>query len=425
MRVLSLASLLLTCILFAGCQSLRSDKESAFDYTRTTEVVEGEVVEIAPDGVETVAFEEEVFEVDDDEGFSIDKLSPESLGTSFSKAIGQGPNRDVAKRFLAEADGLYDAAVKLQASGSEASEYKKEFRKAGDLYLTAAKRFPNSSIEQDALFRAGESFFFADSYDKANESYEKLIQKYGGSRLVDKAEARRFAIAQYWAELQEFSPDHLWSYNFTNPERPARDTGGHARRVFNNIRLEDPTGKLADDATMALGNAYFRNSSYIDAADTYEDLRKAFPGSQHVFTASMLEIQSRLRAYRGPAYDGTGLEKADRLMESVVEQFPEQVQAQRTALDELAAEIRYQLADREMYLARLYDRRNENRAARLYYGKVVAQYSDTILAEEARERLAELQDKPDLPKQKLKWLVDVLPESKDQKPLFKDDLPRR
>ena len=425
MRVLSLASLLLTCILFAGCQSLRSDKESAYDYTRTTEVVEGEVSEMAPDGVETVAYEEEVFESDDDEGFSIDKLTPQALGTSFSKAIGQGPNRDVAKRFLAEADGMYDAAAKLQASGSKASEYKKEYRKAGDLYLTAAKRFPGSSIEQDALFRAGESFFFADNYDKANEAYENLIQKYGGSRLVDKAEARRFAIAQYWAELQEVSPDHLWSYNFTNPERPARDTGGHARRVFNNIRLEDPTGKLADDATLALGNAYFRNGSYIDAADTYEDLRKAYPGSQHVFTASMLEIQSRLRAYRGPAYDGTGIEKADRLMQSVVEQFPEQVQAQRTAADELAAEIRYQLADREMYLARLYDRRQENRAARLYYGKVVSQYSDTILAEEAREKLAELQGKPELPKQKLKWLVDALPDPKDQKPLFKDDLPRR
>jgi outer membrane assembly lipoprotein YfiO len=425
MRFLSLASLFLACILFGGCQSLRSDKESALDYSRTTEVVEGEVVELSPGGVETVSYEEEVYEVDEDPGFSIDKLSPEAIGTSFSKAIGQGPNRDVAKRFLGEADGLYDAAVQLQASGSSPSEYKKGFRKAGELYLTAAKRFPDSSIEQDALFRAGESFFFGDSYDKANECYEKLIQKYGGSRLVDKAEARRFAIAQYWAELQEVNPDHLWSYNFTNPERPARDTGGHARRVFNNIRLEDPTGKLADDATMALGNAYFRNGSYIDAADTYEDLRKAYPGSQHVFTASMLEIQSRLRAYRGPAYDGTGIEKADRLMESVVEQFPQQVQDQRTALDELAAEIRYQLADREMYLARLYDRRHENRAARLYYGKVVAQYSDTILAEEARERLAELQGKPELPKQKLKWLVDVLPESKDQKPLFKDDLPRR
>jgi hypothetical protein len=157
MRFLSLASLFLACILFGGCQSLRSDKESALDYSRTTEVVEGEVVELSPGGLETVSYEEEVYEVDEDPGFSIDKLSPEAIGTSFSKAIGQGPNRDVAKRFLGEADGLYDAAVQLQASGSSPSEYKKGFRKAGELYLTAAKRFPDSSIEQDALFRAGES----------------------------------------------------------------------------------------------------------------------------------------------------------------------------------------------------------------------------------------------------------------------------
>ena len=143
-----------------------------------------------------------------------------------------------------------------------------------------------------------------------------------------------------------------------------------------------------------------------------------------MFNATVLEIQSRLRAYRGPAYDGMGIEKANRLMEALVAQFPEQVEEQRTALDELAAEIRYELAARELYLAKLYDRRNENRAARLYYGKIVSKFSDTVLAKEASERLAELRDEPDLPPQKLKWLVDALPKPKDDQPLFNNDVPR-
>ena len=46
------------------------------------------------------------------------------------------------------------------------------------------------------------------------------------------------------------------------------------------MRIDDPTGKLADDATIALANAYFEQERYLDAADTYEDLRVNFPSSQ-------------------------------------------------------------------------------------------------------------------------------------------------
>ena len=422
MRILSLVCLIVISLGLMGCQSLRRDRDAELDFAQTTGEIAEETDSATTSEVATVSYEEEIFV---GERTKPDPLSTEAIGNTLKSAMGKGPNQRAAKTLFDEADSVFESAVRARQAGEKETTFKKDFRRAGDLYLQAADRLPNSSIEQDALFQAGEAFFFADSYDKANDAYEKLIQKYSGSRLMDRAEARRFAIAQYWSELQELSPDRLWTYNFTNRERPARDTGGHARRVFNNIRLEDPTGKLADDATLALGNAYFRNKAYLDAADSYEDLRKAYPGSPHLFNATVLEIQSRLRAYRGPAYDGMGIEKANRLMEALVAQFPEQVEEQRTALDELAAEIRYELAARELYLAKLYDRRNENRAARLYYGKIVSKFSDTVLAKEASERLAELQDEPDLPPQKLKWLVDVLPKPKDDQPLFNNDVPRQ
>ena len=422
MRILSLVCLIVTSLGLMGCQSLRRDRDAELDFAQTTGEVAEATVSATTSDVATVSYEEEFFV---GERAKPDPLSTEAIGNTLKSAMGKGPNQTAAKTLFDEADSVFETAVRARQAGEKETTFKKDFRRAGDLYLRAAERLPNSSIEQDSLFQAGEAFFFADSYDKANDAYEKLIQKYSGSRLMDRAEARRFAIAQYWSELQELNPDHLWTYNFTNRERPARDTGGHARRVFNNIRLEDPTGKLADDATLALGNAYFRNKAYLDAADSYEDLRKAYPGSPHLFNATVLEIQSRLRAYRGPAYDGMGIEKANRLMEALVAQFPEQVEDQRTALDELAAEIRYELAARELYLAKLYDRRNENRAARLYYGKIVSKFSDTVLAKEASERLAELRDEPDLPPQKLKWLVDALPKPKDDQPLFNNDVPRQ
>jgi len=87
-------------------------------------------------------------------------------------------------------------------------------------------------------------------------------------------------------------------------------------------------------------------------------------------------------------------------------------------LDELAAEVRFRLAERDLALAQLYDRRKEYRAARIHYQLVIDKYSDTTPADLARERMAMIADLPDVPPLLLPGLVGLLPAPKDQKPLF-------
>ena len=191
-----------------------------------------------------------------------------------------------------------------------------------------------------------------------------------------------------------------------------------ARRILHLIRLDDPTGKLADDATLALADAYFQDEQYQDAADTYEDLRRNYPGSKHQFHAHMLELKARLQAYHGPSYDDEPLVRADRLMKTILRQFPEQSRQEKEYLAQEAATIRNQLASRDVGMAQYYENRGENRAAQITYQQVADKYQDTKMNIDLESQIADLQNKPPVPKQHGKWLVDLFPNPDEQRPLI-------
>lgn len=196
------------------------------------------------------------------------------------------------------------------------------------------------------------------------------------------------------------------------------DTAGNAIRVLNRIRLDHPTGKIADDATLALANAYFDKERFMDAADTYEDLRINFPNSEHQFHAHLFELRSRLEAYQGPHYDGTHLDTADKLLKAIVSQFPGKAEGHQEVLTRENARIRKMKAEREMALASYYEARGAYEAAGLHYQQVRAEYQNTPLATDANERLAQISDRPKKTNEPPEWVAKLFPEPKPAEPLF-------
>ena len=182
--------------------------------------------------------------------------------------------------------------------------------------------------------------------------------------------------------------------------------------------MDDPTGRLSDDATLAAGNEHLAARKFNKADEYYTDLRKSYPTSEHQFLAHFLGLKAKLNSYGGPAYGGTCLDEAEKLIKQMRRQFPQESQREREYLERAAAEIRYHKAERLSFLARYYDNRAEYRAATHYYARVAREYEDTPLAFQANDRIAEITGLPPVPSQKMKWLVDLLPESDDVKPLI-------
>lgn len=344
--------------------------------------------------------------------FDVDGAT-DSVKQTAKTLMGKGYNPTKAKELYSQAEAEYLQAMHTTGEGKQ-----DRYEKAAGLFYSAAERWPDSAMEQDALYMAGEAYYFSNRFPKSNDMFERLLQKYPNSKYLDRAESRRFSIAQYWLELDEKDHQKFWEYNVTNSERPLRDQFGNAVRVFDKIRIDDPTGKLADDATLAAGNAYFRRGKYIEADNFYTDLRKTFPSSEHQFRAHLLGVKAKLQAYEGPDYSGDALVEAEKLIKQINRQFPQQAQEERDYLARAYAEVKLKQAEREMFKARYYDRRREYGAARHHYNRIVSDYSRTPYAEQATERLAEIGDRPDVPEQQLEWLVDMFPDEEQVQPLI-------
>jgi outer membrane protein assembly factor BamD (BamD/ComL family) len=396
------------CAIFPGSGS--ADPTSSVSESRSTD---------AERDVAMVSHEEPVDDEEEraPEPLKLADFAPANVGTTVKRLTGRGPNRPVARELYGEGEELYRQAVTLRDKDPEA-DIQGLFLDASDQFAEAASRWPDSALEEDALFRAGESQFFADHYVKANDYFEQLLKKYPNTRYLDLVGARRFVIAQYWLKLNAEPGFQGIGINLTDNAIPWSDTFGHAVRIYDRMRLDDPTGKLADDATIAAANANFTKGNYEKADQYYSDLRTHFPSSEHQFNAHYLGIQAKLRGYRGARYTGEALEETDKLIQQVRRQFPQQAREREQELDRVAREVRFLLAEREWLMAQYYTRRKEYGAARFYYDIVLKDYRDTPFADKSREEVGKLAGKPRVPPQRLAWLVELFPNSDAAKPLM-------
>lgn len=354
-----------------------------------------------------------------DTSIKMKDLAPDRLPRTIKNLAGYGPEKQVAQTALDKGREQYAAAVALRRDNPQSEEAAKAFLAPIDQLKIAADRWPDSSIEEDALYLLGECCFFADYYDDANDYFEKLVEIYPSTRYLDRVQSYRFNIARYWLQVAEKQSSLVVPVNFTDERKPLKDIAGEGRRVLDRIRLDDPTGKLSDDATFMLGKAFYAKERYFEAAETFADLRNNYPGSEHQFNAHLMEFESRLAMYDGKHYDGRALKQAEEVLRILLKRFPQQSENIRDELTKEAGEVRHMLADRDMQMAQYYIKRSYNQSARIYLHRLIQDYPETDVAREATELLAEIKDQPDEPEQVAKWLVDVFPEPQSTRPLIR------
>lgn len=322
-----------------------------------------------------------------------ESLNPKSIKNSALTAVGMGPDMTIAKQKLIEANTAFEA---------------KKYDEAAKLYKEAARRAPDSPLEEDAMFMQAESEFFADRYSTATDSYANLLKKYEGTRYINKVMQRQYAVGRYWDDKGK----QVYNYvpNVSDKTRPFWDTAGHSIAVYESIRLNDPTGPLADDAIMATANAYFREGKFEDAAYHYDLLRKDYPKSEHQAQAHLLGLQSRMNSYQGSQYDSTPLAEAEKLADTTVKQFANAMPEERTRLLETQNKIRIQQAERDFENGEYYYRRGYYGAAKYYFEVVADKYPETALAQMARDRIAASKDKLPEPPNYFRWFGKVFGE---------------
>lgn len=318
-------------------------------------------------------------------------FSATEIQNKYKRAVGRAPNETVATTAYNEGDRLFREG---------------KYDDAAKQFDIAADRWPDSLLEEDALYMLGESYFFADRYNKACGSYERLLKKYENSRHLDRALVRMFSLGRYWEDVGR--EKYMLVPNFTDKTRPWFDTHNNGIKVYSQIHLSDPTGPLADDAVMAQGTAYFRDDRYEDAAHQFEILRKDFPQSDHQKQAHLLGLQSYMNSYQGPQYDQMPLKKADKLVDSTMRNLGHMMPEEQPRLQQAKEAIRAQKAERDYDLGEYYRRLGYNRAARTHYAYVMRDFPDTKFSDLAQQRMKDTEGLPDVPPDHFPWLTKWL-----------------
>jgi outer membrane protein assembly factor BamD (BamD/ComL family) len=264
------------------------------------------------------------------------------------------------------------------------------------------------------MFMEAESYFFANRYPQANDGYNALVKKYVNTRFLDRLIRHQFAIARYWEQYHQAEPHWPITPNLLDKTRHLFDTRGHALKTYESIRLNDPTGPLADDAVMATANSHFLAGRWGDADYYYGQLREEYPDSDYQLQAHLLGLQCKLMRYQGPDYEDTPLVEARELVKQLLTQFPEELGDERKRVLEIREQLAASMALRDWTLAQFYEGKSQYGAARYYYTQMIRDYPTTKLAEEARQRMAAIADEPDTPPNYFQWLEDALPSNRNE-----------
>jgi outer membrane protein assembly factor BamD (BamD/ComL family) len=374
-----------TALWAAGCSWLKRDAADPFAASKA---------ESGDNGVVQASYNEPTRQVisadaQRDEPTGWDRFTAENLKKSFKKAVGRGPNQRIARERYQEGEALYG---------------RKEYAAAAKEFGAAADRWPDSSLEEDAMFYQAESLFFADKYSKACDVYGELLKKYVNTKYLDTCVRRQFAIAEYWVKCDQADPEWELTPNLLDRTRPLFGTHSHGVKAFDSVRINDPRGPLADDAIMATASAFFVLGRWSDADYYFTLLRNDYPKSEFQVQAHLLGLQSKLKLYQGPDYDGQALVEAEELIDQMLVQFPRELGDERQRLLTSKAEVRAQRAYREWHTAQFYEKGEYYAAARFYYNVLVKDYPGTEFARQAEERLAQLAPEPDNPPDRFAFL---------------------
>ena len=387
-----LAGLIGCAVTATGCATLKMPSMPSMPWAKKDADPERQVAGALGEDDESSVISSEYTPVDTDAGW--DYFKGDNIKKRWKKVVGRGPNEPVAQQLLSAGDALFR---------------EKKYAQAAAKYKASADRWPDSTIEEDALWQLAECFFFTDKYPKAEDCYDELVKKYANTRYLDRIAQRQFVMAQYWIALDQ--KNSYWTIvpNLVDRSRPLFDTRGRAIKTFDHVRINDPRGSLADDSIMAQANAHFVERQWIDADYFYGLLRSEYPDSDFLLQAHLLGLQAKLRAYQGPAYEGGVLDEAEILADQTFVQFPDQLDSEeQERIVKARAEIAAQQALRHWNRAEFYAKGKHYSSARIYYALIARDRPQTLLAQKAREKLEILQGREDVSDDPLPMLTRVL-----------------
>jgi len=236
---------------------------------------------------------------------------------------------------------------------------------------------PDHPRYTEALYLLGETYFAASSFWKAYERFSEVSQSSGGEMFY-KAIRRQIDVARAF-----LSGKKRIVLGFLRV--PAYDDGVE---ILDRVWEQAPGTRYGEESLRLKADYFFDNGDMDLAQDEYVALANEYPNGRYIRQAMLRSAEAAAAAYPGVPFDDRALLEAEARYSRVQDAFPDLAEQERIP-DRIDA-IRQQRAEKDLYVAKWYERTRRTDAAAFYYKLVLQDWPDTLAAIEARSRLRAL-----------------------------------
>ncbi|MFT3781627.1 MAG: tetratricopeptide repeat protein [Nibricoccus sp.] len=263
---------------------------------------------------------------------------------------------------------------------ARAAEEKNSQRKAIKYYTRVAKKYPNSLYASEAQYRLGNLRLARKQYLKAFDAYQTVALRYPSTTRFDEIIGKQYHIA---TSLLDGARGRIWGIfpGFTNREK--------ALEELEIVLIEAPYSDYAPLALLSIarGHQYFKNTE--EALDALDRMVNNYPQSVLTPDAYLDLGKTHSSLVEGPYYDQGSTRDAITYFEDFMILYPSDNNV--GTAEKGLTDMKRVMAESKMKIADFYFKRRDNyKAARVFYNEAITVYPDSDIAARARTRLTEV-----------------------------------
>lgn len=263
---------------------------------------------------------------------------------------------------------------------ARAAEARNRKGRAARLYKKVTKLYPHSVFAGEAAYRLGNMRLARKQYTKAFEAYQMVATRYPNTERYAEIVGKQYQIA---TSLLDGARNHYWGWlpGFTSKEKAIEE--------LEILLSEAPYSDYAPLALMSIarGHAYYNDTEEV--IDALDRLINTYPQSVLAVDAYLELGKAHASLVEGPYYDQGSTRDAITYYEDFMILFPSDnnvASAEKGLID-----MKRVLAESKVKIADFYFKRRDNyKAARVFYNEAITVYPDSDIAERARKRLTEV-----------------------------------
>jgi outer membrane protein assembly factor BamD len=263
---------------------------------------------------------------------------------------------------------------------ARAAEERGSSRTALKYYGRVAKKYPNSVFAPEALYRSAKLRLGRKQYFKAFDAFQGVVGRYPNTPRFNEIIGEQYRIA---SALLDGARNRFWGIfpGFTNREK--------AIEYFEQILVTAPYSDYAPLALMNIARGHQKMGNTEEAIDALDRMINTYQQSLLTPDAYLKLAQTHASLVTGPYYDQASTREAITYFEDFMILFPSDNNV--GTAEKGLSDMKKTLAESKMKIADFYFFRRDNyKAARVFYNEAITVYPDSAVAAKARQRLAEV-----------------------------------